>query len=139
MRRALMITAASAAVSLASITGALAGRDAHVGEWAGQCGEGVQCWIEIAMAGEDYSYDFVVADRMDAGAIRCRVSGSMTRGPMYYSPAETFEDALGGEFQGSVFYAALVDGPMLRLGGGLTAGPACGSYHWDGHYLPIGW
>lgn len=130
----------SAAAILLTASAALAqDRDPFVGEYGGDCGPDVQCWVEVEKAGKDYKVSFIAADRMDASKVLCRVDSMMDRGQVLYSPQESWDDALGGTFQGSNTYAALgVDGGSLILGGGLTAGRACDVFFWKQEYYLFG-
>lgn len=70
-------------------------RDPFIGDYGGDCGPDVQCWVEVEKAGKDYKASFIAADRMDASKVLCRLDSHMDRGQVLYSPEETFEDALG--------------------------------------------
>lgn len=126
------------AAMLAATGASAAPRDQFVGEWGGDCGSAVQCWLAIAKAGKAYRVDFVVADRMDINKVRCKVAASMTRGAVRYGPRESYPVGLSGQLSGSNAYVAPVSGGSLILGGGLTAGQACGRYTMQQIYYPIG-
>lgn len=129
----------TAAILLSASAAYSQNRDPFVGEYSGDCGPDVQCWVEVSKPGKDYLVTFVAADPMDASKVRCRVDSHMDRGQVLYSPEESWDDALGGTFQGSNIYAALgADGGSLILGGGLTAGRACDKYFWKQEYYAFG-
>ncbi len=98
----------------------------------------MQCWLEIARDGVEYEVVYVAADRLDASNVLCRVASRMSRGPIRYSPHETYEDGLNGLFQDSNAYLAPLSDGSVIMGGGLTAGLACDRYLWPQVYFPIG-
>lgn len=115
--------------------------DPYVGEWSGDCEESIQCWITIEKQtdGKQYAVTYVAADRLDAGKVLCKVSSTMERREVRYSPSENFDDALSGDFQGSFTYVAPADGgSSLLFDGGLSAGQACQKYYWKGVYVAFG-
>lgn len=130
---ALVLLAAAAAPQNASA------RDPFSGQWGGDCSPEAQCWLEVT-GKKDREYDvvFVAADRMDAAKILCRVAATMKRQRVLYSPSESYDDALGGEVNGSPTYVATNSDGSLILGGGLKAGPACGKHVLQQVYYPIG-
>lgn len=129
----------AAAILLTATAANVQARDRFEGDYSGDCGVGVQCWVEVEhLKGKDYIVVFIVADRVDATKIRCKVTSLMDRGEVLYSPEESWDDALGGTFQDSNTYAAIGHGGSLILGGGLTAGQACGKYYWKQEYYAFG-
>lgn len=52
---------------------AVEARDRWTGEWGGDCGQDVQCWVTITSASAGYAISWIVADRMDARKILCRI------------------------------------------------------------------
>ncbi|GAB4359543.1 MAG: hypothetical protein Kow0026_21160 [Oricola sp.] len=131
-------TVSSALACAILLAGPAAARDRFVGEWSGDCGGAVQCWVSVAGDAGAYKVDFIVADRMNAQDVKCRVSGRFSRGPVRYGPHETFDDALMGTLNGSHFYVAPLTGGSIIVGGGLTAGLACGEHVMQQVYYPIG-
>lgn len=128
----------AAAILLSASASNAQERDPFIGDYGGDCGPDVQCWVEIEKAGKDYKVSFFAADRMDASKVLCKVDSLMDRGQVLYSPQETWDDALGGTFQGSNTYAAIGNSGGLVLGGGLTAGRACDVYFWKQEYFAFG-
>lgn len=127
-------------VSVLAAPSVAASRDPFVGEWSGDCGPKVQCWLDVAKKSKNYPVRFIVADRMDAKKVRCEVAGHMTRGPVRYAPQESYDDGLTGNLSGSITYVAVLEGgSSVIVGGGLTAGLACGKYIMQQVYYPIGW
>jgi len=80
---------AVALLSLASTT--VDARDRWIGEWAGNCGQDVQCSIAIAPTRAGYAISWVVADRMDAAKVLCRVDATALKNAQRL----TFGDAPG--------------------------------------------
>jgi len=54
-------------------------RDPFIGDYGGDCGPDVQCWVEVEKAGKDYRASFIAADRMDASKVLCRLDSHMDR------------------------------------------------------------
>jgi hypothetical protein len=54
--------------------------DIWSGEYWGDCGNKVQCWMEITNGGAtNIDVAFVVADRLDDRAVKCKLAGKFTR------------------------------------------------------------
>jgi hypothetical protein len=68
--------------------------DPFIGTWSGDCGDQVQCDLEIERSGESYSLVLKVAEWQKADKVLCRLSGKMhigrggqmLAGPMGSSP-----------------------------------------------------
>ncbi len=131
---------AGAVLLTLSLAGVSHAYDPFEGEWGSteSCAEGTQCWLDIARDGAEYEVVYLAADRLDASKVLCRVASRMSRGPIRYSPHETYDDGLSGLFQGSNAYLAPVADGSVIMGGGLTAGLACDQYHWPQIYFPLG-
>lgn len=113
--------------------------DKYAGEYSGNCGDDVQCSLEITKKkGKNYDVDFVVAHKLDDKKILCKVSGKFKRGPIRYGQHETYDDGLNGQMNGSETYISPEADGDVMLGGAMTAGLACGKWIMQQFYYEIG-
>lgn len=66
-------------VALAFAMVPAAAADLFRGEWGGDCGQGVQCWVSLAPKAGGYNVQWVVADRMDAANVLCSIAGTASK------------------------------------------------------------
>jgi hypothetical protein len=52
-------------------------RDAFIGTWVGECGEGYQCEVTINQSGARYTFVLLLANWQDVSDVVCRISGTM--------------------------------------------------------------
>lgn len=52
-------------------------RDPFIGTWTGECGDQVQCSLDIEIVGKNYILDLQIADWQKVDAVTCRLRGSM--------------------------------------------------------------
>ncbi len=69
--------AAPSVIGLVSEATAAQVRDPFVGTWSGDCGDLVQCELNIDKKGKAYALQLKVAEWNDADKIICRLTGSM--------------------------------------------------------------
>lgn len=69
--------AASSVMRLVSEATAASVRDPFVGSWSGDCGDLVQCELNIDKKGKAYALQLKVAEWNDADKIVCRLTGNM--------------------------------------------------------------
>jgi hypothetical protein len=75
MKHALIIAAL-----LAGVATTAKADDIWTGEYWGDCGSKVQCYMEISNGGaKQIDVDFVVADRLDDKNVKCKLSGKFER------------------------------------------------------------
>lgn len=73
-------------------------RDPFVGEWSGECGDGVQCWLQINRDNRGYKTTLFVARWNDSSKILCKVTGLLKRGDPGYIAGVLGESHLAGVF-----------------------------------------
>lgn len=69
--------AAPSVIRLVSEATAASVRDPFVGSWSGDCGDLVQCELNIEKKGKAYALQLRVAEWNDADKIVCRLTGNM--------------------------------------------------------------
>ncbi len=121
---------------LAGASTALAeNRDPYVGEWSGDCGSNVQCWMEIEQRdGTDYELKFIMAERRDANKILCQAPIAMTRRPLKFNATLQYPDSLAGSIDVDEFLFILPGEGSLKF----VTEADCKGTRIHGEYYAIG-
>lgn len=94
-------------------------RDRWTGEWSGDCGEGgIQCWVAIQPVRAGYAVSWVVADRVDASRVLCRVDAT--------APKDS-KRLVGSTSDGKTITVVIVGGGAAIRIDGIASVPCAGS------------